>query len=55
MQLIKQVKCELTSAEEKRIIDAITKGTHDNDEIIDLINDFIDEAFHNGLEYNGEG
>lgn len=50
MQIIKQVKCELTSAEK----DLMVKTLH-NDDLIDLVNNYINAAFQLGLEYDGEG
>tara|TARA_R110000772_G_scaffold115199_1_gene220014 strand:- start:679 stop:837 length:159 start_codon:yes stop_codon:yes gene_type:complete len=45
------VKCSLEPAEEKMIINAIKKGTHDFDDLIAMINDLVDDAFQEGVNY----
>tara|TARA_R110000850_G_C9594491_1_gene427888 strand:+ start:279 stop:446 length:168 start_codon:yes stop_codon:yes gene_type:complete len=42
------VKLSLEPAEEKMIIEAIKKGTHDFDDLIAMINDLVDDAFQEG-------
>ncbi len=54
MDIEKLLKCKLTKAEEQRFIDAIKKGTHTFEDLVDLMNSFVDEAFQSGVNY-GDG
>tara|TARA_R110000782_G_scaffold214803_1_gene302571 strand:+ start:302 stop:481 length:180 start_codon:yes stop_codon:yes gene_type:complete len=46
------VKCSLEPTEEKMIINAIQKGTHDFDDLIAMINDLVDDAFQEGVNHS---
>ena len=52
--MIKQTitKYSLDNNEQKEIVNAIKRGTHDFNDLIQMVNDFIDGAFQAGIEHN---
>tara|TARA_R110000851_G_scaffold309518_3_gene468988 strand:+ start:1115 stop:1279 length:165 start_codon:yes stop_codon:yes gene_type:complete len=48
------IKCSLEKAEEEIIINAIKKGLRDFDDLIAMINDFVDDAFQEGVNYSDD-
>jgi hypothetical protein len=54
MIITTQVKCSLVKLNEKMLIDAIKKGTHDFDDLIALVNDLVDDAFQRGINYDAD-
>lgn len=36
------------------LINAIKKGTHDFDDLIEMVNEFVNDAFQNGISYEQE-
>lgn len=49
------IKCSLEKAEEEEmIINAIKKGTHDFDDLISMVNDLVDDAFQEGVNYSDD-